>query len=147
LVDDARSDAALVDNECDVHSQVVSVVPVSDFGDVVRAVRAMDEAFALEVRGHVWRPAVAIAEVLAGDEMERVLVFAHGTSTPARTRRTTSSAVTLSASASYVMTTRCCRTSSAIAFTSSGSTKPRPLTKAWARAASARKMLARGDPP
>jgi len=46
----------------------------------------------------------------------------HGTSTTSKTRRTTSSAVTFSASASYDRTRRCRRTSGPTAFTSSGVT-------------------------
>src|SRR5206468_3127884 len=70
-----------------------------------------------------------------------------GASIAASTRVTIASLVTSSASASYVVSTRCRSTSGAIAFTSSGVTKLRPRRKACARAACARKIVARGLAP
>src|SRR4029079_10264925 len=71
----------------------------------------------------------------------------YGTSTTSNTRRTMSSAVTSSASASYESTTRCRSTSGPMALTSSGVTYPRCRRNAWARAARFKAMLARGLPP
>src|SRR5580704_13408268 len=73
--------------------------------------------------------------------------LAHGTRSVSRMRVMTSSAVTRSASASYVRITRWRRTSGATALMSSGATHPRPSRNAFALAARTSPIAARGLAP